>query len=293
MLKKEIAKIVSKTVDLHLHIGPEFIPRKYNVKSLIEEESGKIKGCVLKNHFYNTSNLFGVLERKKMKLYGGIVLNNFIGGLNADAIYGASLIAPSPLFVWFPTLHTKQFLNNSVNEIPQEWVNNKKFIARKSSKIKPIFIIKNGKLNKDVISVIEMIKKTNSVLCTGHISWQESVLVVTEAKKQGVKKIIITHPIYQKIDMPLDIQKELVKKGCFIEHCYSMHSIDKISIKRIVEQIRFVGSNGIIISSDVGQIFSISPSKALFKFAMLLFKEGISLKNLQLMMNSNIDFILS
>ncbi|MCC6005015.1 MAG: hypothetical protein LM590_11835 [Thermofilum sp.] len=38
------------------------------------------------------------------------------------------------------------------------------------------------------------------------------VLLVKEVVKMGIKRIIITHPIYQLINMPVEIQKELSKK---------------------------------------------------------------------------------
>jgi len=33
--------------------------------------------------------------------------------------------------------------------------------------------------------------------------------------------------------MPIDVQKELAGMGALIEHCYSMHSIDKIPMNKI------------------------------------------------------------
>lgn len=87
--------------------------------------------------------------------------------------------------------------------------------------------------------------------------------------------------------MPLDVQKELAKLGAFIEHCFSMHSIDKISTNKIVEQIKYVGAENCILSSDVGQIFSKSPSEALFDFITLLEKEGVTKKEIEIMLLEN------
>ena len=96
------------------------------------------------------------------------------------------------------------------------------------------------------------------------------------AEKVGIEKIIITHPIYQKIDMPIKIQKELAKLGALVEHCYSMYSIDKIPMDRIACQMKDVGADNCILSSDVGQTFSKSPSEALTDFISLLEQEGIT-----------------
>lgn len=285
---KNIEEIIKKAIDIHVHIGPEIIPRKYVVENLIKKEKGKIAGFVLKNHFYPTVPLVQNIEKKgKPLVFGSVVLNNAIGGLNPEAIYASSLIAKKTFFVWFPTINAENFLNKSSYEIPKEWVGKKEFIARKSKSINGLKIVKGNQLKNETISLLKMIKKVNGVLATGHISWQESLLLAEKALKIGLKKIVITHPIYQRINMPIEIQKKLAKKNCFIEECYSMYLIDKIPIKIIARQIKEIGAQAVILSSDVGQTFSPSPSFALTKFAYLLKKESITNEELYSMLVKN------
>ncbi len=283
-MRNELYEIVRNAIDLHVHVGPEIIPRKYTAATLYEAEKGKIAGCVLKNHFY--PSLPPALS-DGMKLYGSVVLNAFVGGLNPDAIYAAALVASSPLFVWFPTLHTTQFLSNSAWEIPKEWVGRPDFHPRRSSEVKPVLIGDGDTLCTSVQPVLQAIADTNAVLCTGHISWKESYRLVKEARKRGIDKIVITHPIYQKIDMPVEVQAELAREGCLIEHCYSMHSIDRVPIAKMAAQIREVGIENVVLSSDVGQAFSPSPSEALVTFGMLLREEGVSLADIKTMLCDN------
>lgn len=282
-----IKKIIQRAIDIHVHIGPEIIPRKYTVESLIREEKNKLGGCVLKNHFYPTSAFISEVKQNSLQLFGGIVLNNFVGGLNAEAIYAASLLSDKPIVVWLPTVNAKNFLNKSVYEIAPEWVQSKKFIGRKAKNIQGISVIKNKKLIKAARDVLQMIKSVDGILATGHISAQETEMVIKEAKKIGIKRMVITHPIYQRIAMNVVLQKRLAELGCFIEQSYSMHSIDKIAIKDIAKQMREVGYKSVILSSDVGQPFSPSPSVALTNFTKLLLNEGISLEELETMLVKN------
>lgn len=276
--------IIRQTIDIHMHIGPEPIPRKYNVQELVNEEKNKIAGFVLKNHFCSTSPFIKeVKDAKGVELFGGIVLNNAVGGLNSEAIYSASLLTDKPLMVWFPTINAENFLRNSKYEIAPEWINDKNFQARYSEDVKPVAVVRNGKLIKEAINVLKAIKKCKAVLATGHIAWQESALLINEALKLGIAKIVVTHPIYQRINMPVKIQKELAVNGCFIEIPYSMYAIDDISMSKIVRQIKSIGPQSIILSSDVGQTFSPSPSIALTKFADNLLKQGVSYKELYYM----------
>ncbi len=285
----KIQKIVRQAIDIHVHIGPEIIPRKYTVSKLIEVEAGKIGGMVLKNHFYPTTGFIKEAKNQnRLKLFGSIVLNNSVGGLNKEAILAASYLSNRPFFVWFPTINAQNFLNNSEYEIAPEWVKKKNFTARKANQITSVKLLK-----KDVIGVLKTIKECEAILATGHISWKEAVNLINEAKKMGIKRMVITHPIYQRINMPIDKQILLAKKGCYIEQCYSMYSIDKIPIKKIVQQIKEVGSKSVILSSDVGQTFSPPPSEALNKFGSLLLSEGISYSELNQMMVINPKKLLS
>ncbi len=285
--EKNIRSIVSRAVDIHLHIGPEVIPRKYTVREVVTEEAGNLAGCVLKNHFYPTTPLFTKADCKKLQLYGGIVLNNPVGGLNPEAIRAVALISDKPIVVWLPTTNSEQFLKNSKYELAPEWLKGKKVPLRLAKDVKPVVVTKAGRLTAPAKRVIETIADVDAVLATGHISWQEAMVVVEYALARGVKRIVITHPIYQRIAMPIEKQKELAAKGCFIEQCYSMFAIDDIPIKKIAEQIKAVGAERVILSSDVGQAFSPSPSQALFEFSNLLLKEGVSLDKLERMLVAN------
>ncbi len=282
MKKYDISAIIRQSYDLHVHIGPEIIPRKYTVNSLIQEEAGKIAGIALKNHFYATTPLIAAGKGSPPTLFGSVVLNNFIGGLNPDAVYAMSLVAKTRCIVWFPTTSASQFLKNSTWEIAPEWVNNKKIAVRKAASISGITVT-----NKNASEVLKAIKITGSVLATGHISWQESEKLIILAKKMGINRIIVTHPIYQRINMPIAVQKKLAALGAFMEQSYSMYSIDGVSMKDISRQIKMVGAKNCILTSDVGQAFSASPSAALAEFARLLVNEGITYKELRTMLITN------
>lgn len=289
-----IDSIIRRSIDLHVHIGPEIIPRKFTVPTVIAQQTGRIAGMALKNHFFSTVPFMNEINSSKLMLLGSVVLNNFVGGINPDAVYAASTLTKRPFIVWFPTVSSNQFLKNSQWEIAPEWVQRKGFIARASNAVDGIDILgANGKLKNEAMRVLKVTKQTKAVLATGHISWKESLALVKTAIALGVKKIVVTHPIYQKIAMPIAVQKQLATYGAKIEHCFSMYSIDNIPISEIASQINAVGYNNCIISSDVGQTFSPSPSEALKKFSQLLIEEDVSLGHLTTMLVDNPKKLIS
>lgn len=284
----KIRDIIKQAIDIHVHIGPEIIPRKYTARELAKAQKGKIGGFVLKNHFYPTTPFVKEVKNTYgLAVFGSVVLNNSVGGLNPEAVSAASLLSEKPIVVWFPTINSSNFLQKSEFEVAPEWVKKKGFVARNAKDVKPAIVVINGKLTEAAIDVLKKIKECNAILATGHISSEESLILARKAKKIGIKGIVITHPIYQRIAMPIPMQKRLVKMGCFIEQSYSMYAIDKIPIKKITAQIKAVGSKSVILSSDVGQLFSSPPDKALQDFSRKLMGNGVSITELYEMLVVN------
>lgn len=285
-------KILKNTIDLHVHVGPEIIPRKFDIRGLVALERGKLRGAAVKNHFFPTF-IPSADQSKDFLVVSSVVLNIFQGGFNPDIIKAVRISTDSPMIVWFPTISASSLLKDNNSIIPQEWLGDKK-VANNflSSQGLNIWGSVKGIVSREVISVLKTIKNCGAILATGHLSWQESVKLVDEAKRIGVKKIIITHPIYQKIAMPISVQKKLAAGGCFIECCYSMYSIDNIPIELITKQIKTIGAKRCILSSDVGQKFSLSPSDALRDFMFLLNKNGITKDELYQMLVVNPDYLV-
>jgi hypothetical protein len=282
--QQKIKAIIRRAYDVHVHIGPEIIPRRFNAQSLGKYEKNKIAGCVVKNHFYPTASMINGDE--ETDLLGGVVLNNGVGGMNPEAVYAASLISSKPIMIWFPTINAKNFLIKNKFEIAPEWVEDKNITLKSEGEARPVIVTRNSKLVSGAKLVIDMISNVGGVLATGHISPEESQMVAEYAISKGVK-VIITHAIYQHIDMAVEQQTALAKLGCFIEQSYSMYSMDGIPISRIADQIKRVGVGSVILSSDVGQAFSVSPSEALEDFSRLLITEGFNIEELETMLVHN------
>lgn len=301
MRDDEIDNIIQRSYDLHFHIGPDILPRKYNVKQLIQEEQGKIAGIVLKSHSFPTITGIIASEEKKTapKLFGSLTMNYFMGGFNPSAIYASSTMSRDyPIIVWFPTIHAENHLrhNYSNYEIPPEWVKDPEFIPRIKTELKAIRVIDwNNILFDKCTRVLKMIKKMNCIIATGHLSWEETEVLATEALKENMKTII-THPNQKDIAMPLRIQKELARKGAYIEHCYIMYldrdNEDDYPLDEMADKINEVGADHCVLTSDAGQMANPSPSQSLREFVKLLSKEGITKSQFEKMLIRNPEIIL-
>ena len=286
-------EIIRQAIDLHVHVGPEIIPRKFTLPELLAYEKGKLKGVGIKNHFFPTISMSAASMAKGLPLVvNSVVLNRYVGGFNADIVRASAALSDKSIIVWFPTLHAQQFLQSQKFEIPDEWLAPQargRLKLRPTRSIEPLIIFDAaGEISEEVKSVLDAIQENGAILATGHLAWRESYeLVKFAVKRTGLKKVIITHPIYQKINMPTRIQKELAGLGAFMEQCYSMYSIDKVPISKIAKQIRDIGADNVILSSDVGQVFSKSPSESLIEFVSLLEKEGVREEEIKTMLVRN------
>lgn len=55
---KTIRDIIKQAIDIHVHVGPEIIPRKYTAQLLINAEEGKLGGAVFKESFLSYSTFY-------------------------------------------------------------------------------------------------------------------------------------------------------------------------------------------------------------------------------------------
>ncbi|MFH1624933.1 MAG: DUF6282 family protein [Pseudomonadota bacterium] len=301
MRDDEIDKMIQRSYDLHFHIGPDILPRKYNVGQLIQQEQGKISGIVLKSHSFPT--ITGIIasgeENGRLKLFGSITMNYFMGGFNPSAIYASATMSKNfPIIVWFPTIHAENHLrhNYSNYEIPPEWVKDPEFKPRIKTELKAVRVIDwNNVLFDKCVRVLKMIKKMNCIMATGHLSWEETEVLASQALKEDIK-VIITHPNQKDIAMPLRIQKELGRQGAYIEHCYVMYldrdNEDDYPLDEMADKINEVGADHSILTSDAGQMKSPSPSESLKEFVRLLSKEGITKSQFEKMLIKNPEMIL-
>lgn len=298
----EIRELLARSYDMHFHIGPDILPRKYNAEELIKEEEGKIAGVALKAHSFPTITAINAAKKNvdgSIKLFGSLTLNYFMGGFNSSAIYASAVMSKKyPIIVWFPTVHAENHLrkNKSKYEFPPEWVKEPSFIARKKTELKAIKVTDwNNRLFEKCERVLRMIKKMDCVLATGHVSWKESEVLASEALNMGIK-VIITHPMQRDIKMPLKVQKKLADKGAFIEYCYIMY-LDRDHHEDYPPEeqarcIREIGPEKVILASDGGQLRNPAPSVCLHDYIKLLQPHGLERKDFQQMLVNNPKAVL-
>ena len=143
-------------------------------------------------------------------------------------------------------------------------------------------VAKNGDLLPEVKQVIALVKKYNLTLETGHSSPEEGLMIVREARKQGVEHIVVTHALSPPVRMSIAQMQEAAKLGAYIELVFG-----RMNAAEWAKAIREVGPEHVILSSDLGQPNSPLHPDGLVAYFAALRKEGITEAQIDLMSKTN------
>ncbi len=271
-------------VDTHFHIGPELLPRRYNVIELAERAKGWNATLVMKNHTYPTTPLASLARRHECaNLLGGTVLNRYVGGVNPDAVISAASGNRSnvreeqeepPFVVWMPTVHAQSHLDTLGHGFDIRWggcpcCEGKHQSMPPAVPEIPVTVF-DRELNpaSSLVPVLEAIAKAGACLATGHLSAREIVRLTPMALEAGVPAVLLTHPHYPSVELSDEQLVELTRdQRVFIEHCFAIHTIEKVPLKRFVDSIEATGTEQVILSTDFGQVHSDPFPECTLRFA--------------------------
>ena len=265
-------------IDLHYHSSPDIKPRKLNDLELMETAVRLgVRAVVIKTHYVPTmdrATLVNLICKERhpeanFTMFGGIALNQSVGGLNPYALETALKLGAK--VVWLPTL-------DSANEY------------RKAGKSGGIELVRDGKAVPELMPIFDLIRDYDVCLQTGHISGEECFPVVDAARKAGVKKIVVTHPEYHIVGMTLEQQKKIVQDyGVLLEREYAqpVGNVFKSNLADNVEAICAIGCEHFILATDSGQTNTPHWADALSESLDYYFSAGFTVEEMNIMTRKN------
>lgn len=285
-----IALRMAGIVDSHYHVGPELLPRRYDVQTLAEVANPWGAILVLKNHTYATTPL-AALARAKFgaQFLGGVVLNGFVGGLNPHAVQGAlsgnkadvtsTTVDPLPIVVWMPTVHAESHLETLGHAFDPRWSGCcAHHHGEEEGHIEihePVIAFdKQLRPTQVLLDTVEEIARNRCILATGHLSAKEIKRLVPLALEMGVPRIILTHPHYPSVALSDSDLKVLTRHPeVFVEHCFAIHTIEDVPLTQFVQAIRATAPEQVLLSTDFGQIFSDPFPEGTLRYAEALWQQ--------------------
>jgi ABC-type molybdate transport system substrate-binding protein len=262
-------------IDIHVHTEPDSRPR--SVDGIEAAQQAKAKGMraiVLKNHYEYTSGLAYIVGKQVpgIEVFGGVDLNLTVGGMNPAAVeYMAATTGGRGRLVWMSTFDAENQVRFSKENRP--------FVS----------VSKSGQLLQATKDVIASIAKHNLVLATGHVSPEEGLMLVREAKRQGVQRIVITHAMNDPIGMSVPQMQEAARLGALIEFVGgNIGDADgKARMDRFADAIRKIGPQFCILSSDLGQKGNPLPTDGFAAFLGAMKARGLTDEDVDRMARRN------
>jgi len=266
---------LSGVVDIHVHADPDSLPRSIDAFDLakIAKDRG-MRALVLKNHYEPTASLAWSVRKivPGIEVFGGIDLNRSVGGVNPAAVERMVLMKGGwGRVVWMPTFDAENQVRFSTENRP--------FVA----------VAKDGALLPETREVIALIAKHRLTLETGHSSAAEGLLLIREARRAGVERIVVTHAMIAPVHMAVAQMKQAAAQGAYLEFVYNalIGPNREFTFAEYAKAIREVGPEHCILSSDLGQAANPIHTDGLVAFFAGLRQAGITQAEIDMMSKLN------
>lgn len=282
--------LIKDAIDVHTHLDPDSfgtyssqMARRLDIIDMANRaKAAGMRGFVIKQHYDQTAQLAAIASKvvPGVEAFGQLCLNLTVGGLNPIAIHHfAEVKGGRARIVSMPT-----------------WDSANNVVHSKDPTRRSVAVSFNGELLPETRAAIEAIatakirdSDVKLALATGHIAPQEVLMVIREAKKQGIERIMVTHAMGHPVDMTLEQMKEAAGLGAYIEFAagFVLGTQQPGTLQKNFEAIRALGADHVILSSDSGQAGQRYPDDAMAIMAARLRDLGIPAADIRKMMVEN------
>ncbi|HXP85680.1 MAG TPA: DUF6282 family protein [Bryobacteraceae bacterium] len=263
------AQTLTGAIDMHAHSDPDGSARSIDAIDLAKlAKSRGMRAIVLKNHYEPTASLAYIVRKEVpgIEVFGGISLDLTVGGVNPAAVEWMTKVKGGyGRVVWLPTFDAE----NQAAPAGRPF-------AR---------VVRDGAVTPEVSQVIALAAKNNLVLETGHSSAAEALIIIREAKRQGVQNVLVTHAMSSPVQMSIADMQAAAKLGAYLELVWVRPGSD--AAKAYVSAIRAVGPEFIVLSSDLGQATTPLHPDGLLAMYQYLVSQGISVAEIDRMAKTN------
>ncbi|HEY1364802.1 MAG TPA: DUF6282 family protein [Xanthobacteraceae bacterium] len=265
---------IAGLMDTHVHAAPDVFGRAMDDEEIatLYKDRG-LEALVLKNHVVSTADRawFARKHVAGLKVFGGIVLNSAVGGINPDAVnWMWRMQGGYGRVVWFPTFDADNHVRH-FNDAPEGI----KVLAT------------DGKVLPAVREVLKICAEQKLVVHTGHLSPGEALAVVEAGRDAGVDRMVVTHAQFEVVNMTLEQMKKAASMGAKLELCALgtlmgpeahlpwMRHWRRVKVEETAAAVKEVGPQNFILATDLGQTGNPSPADGLQLFVVDLMKVGL------------------
>jgi len=276
-------------IDMHLHAHPCLLERPFDEIECAEQaRAAGYRGLVLKSIYVPNADRVELVRKvvPGIELFGSIVLNHPVGGLNPEAVRAS--IGFGVKVVWLPTVHAAHHVRHfGMPTYPWQTALG---LERTQTKAPPIALLDaDGELKPEVAEIISLCKAADLVLGTGHVAYDEAMAVLGEARRIGYEKVIATHVGWHATDWSIPQTKAMLDLGCTFEFTVNplMPNRQQASPKDFAMRIAAIGARNCIVATDLGQHDNVHPVEGFRLWLRILKMHGFTEDDIDVMARRN------
>jgi hypothetical protein len=279
--EEQARELLVGAIDTHLHTAPDVVPRRLDDGEAARQAADAgMRAIVLKSHHTATGDRAQLAERgqgSRIAVRGGVALDDAVGGLNVAAIETSARLGGT--IVWLPTTSASTFLRwSAMNAADHPFGEAPHGIDVLDADGRPV---------PALLDVLDAVARHGQILATGHLGAAEIEVVVREARRRGIERIVVTHPEHPYVGLSHAAQRELGGAGVWFERCYVAYPSQVGSAAPVAEGIAAVGTASTVLATDLGQARNPPPAEGYRAFLRDLLALGVPPADLRRMSGDN------
>jgi len=316
-------KILEGAIDIHVHPGPHLFssPRRLDpFQAAIQARDAGMRAIVLLDCFEMSNGTAWLVNRivPDFKTYGGMLLNTVYGGMNPRAFKTAIYYGDGAKYLNFGT-HSTYYQASKEGRIVDG-------VFKPLSEIYPKFrdeelsrcirIPVNEPPDPALDEILKLLASHPHIyMDTGHVSVEEADRLIDLKGEYGYEKIVVSSAV-TKI-ATIEQLRAMAEKGAFIEFSMGAYTAatpiplthyyveeEYISIDEgmteeasggivlVAEQMRELGSEHCIMSTDFGRYALSTPVEGLRQYIACILDLGIPPDDIRMMVKTNPEKLL-
>jgi hypothetical protein len=251
--EQDVDEILTNAIDCHCHGGSDPMER-----ILLEDDIGYdytdagMRAMVVKTWYTPSASRNALVQKavnryaqerglRPVLCYGGVVLNYSMGGFNIEAVRKC-LGFPGMKYVWMPMVDSYHHRRVVYDDWSGYGLN---------------FLDENREVIPAVQDILRVIADNDLVLASGHYPYEDTAVLVEEARRLGVNRIEIIHPAHIHSKHTIAQMKEQAARGAKLmlsglgAMAFPLHESGPLYAAQIVKE---VGPENLMYGSDFGQL---------------------------------------
>jgi len=281
----DIAPMMKGAIDIHCHGYPEaLVDTGWDFAEICRADyDAGMRAICCKSHHVDTAPMAYFVQQimdryaidkgrsDRFRVFGGVVLNCSVGGLNPAAVKTSLKLGGK--CVWLPShdaAHHRRVLGEPGGiEI----------------------LTAEGALRPELYQIFDLVAEHDAILDTCHLGTRERYVVIEEARRAGVERVLVTHPQFSVNRASVKQQVEMARLGAYVG-LYMYGTVPHFNNpgcdrEEMVEIIRQVGADRLVLSTDHGSMLLPPPVEGMKLYIRLLLALGVSREDIATMVKVN------